>query len=80
MINGSRRQPNTEQNKKEHRFRLFLQRGINTLHKFSCMYNSVCVHITYTVVTVHAICEGLTLGHTGIYFFWREETILKPFL
>ena len=24
-----------------------------------CTFNAVCVHVTCTVVTVHAICEGL---------------------
>ena len=41
------------------RFKSFLQRGVNTLHEFSCTRNAVCEHVTYTVVTVHAICEGL---------------------
>ena len=51
--------------KKEHigRFKLFLHRGINTLHEFSCTCNAVCVHVTCTVVTVHAICEGLEIIH-----------------
>ena len=36
-----------------------LHREINTMHEYSCTQNTVCVHVTYTVVTVHAICEGL---------------------
>ena len=31
------------------------------MHKFSCMRDAICVHVTYTVVTVHAFCEGLEL-------------------
>ena len=41
------------------RFKLFLHRGIKKVHEFSCMSNVVCVHVTYTVATVHVICEGL---------------------
>ena len=29
------------------------------MHKFSCTRNAVCIHVTYTFVTVHTICEGL---------------------
>ena len=29
------------------------------MHEFSCMHNAVSVHVTWTVVTVYAICEGL---------------------
>ena len=47
--------------KKEHigRFNLFLHRGINTVHKFACACNAFSMHVTYTIVTVHAIYEGL---------------------
>ena len=47
--------------KDEHmgRFKLFLHSQINTMHKFLWTYNAVCVHATCTVVTMHAICEGL---------------------
>ena len=41
------------------RFNLFLYRGISTVHRFSCMCNAVCDHVTYTGVTVHGSCEGL---------------------
>ena len=41
------------------RFKLFLHRGINSVHKFLCTCNTVCMHITCTVVTVHGIFEGL---------------------
>ena len=41
------------------RFKLFLHRGINIVHEFSCTRNAVCVHVTRTVVTMHAICEGM---------------------
>ena len=40
-------------------FKLFLHRGISTVHEFSCTRNAVCVHVTCTVVTVHTICEDL---------------------
>lgn len=46
------------------RFKLFLDTGINTVHEFSCTDNVVCVHVTFTVVTVHAVCEGLA---------WNQE-------
>ena len=46
------------------RFKLFLHRGINTVHKLLCTHNAVCVHVTFTVVSVHAICEGLV---------WNQE-------
>ena len=39
--------------------KLFLHRGINTVHKFSSIHNAICVHVTYTVVTVHTVCESL---------------------
>ena len=29
------------------------------MHRFSCTHNVACVHVTFKVVTVHAICEGL---------------------
>lgn len=61
LINKKKRQPSTGQKKKDKRigrFKLFLHGGISTLHKCSCMCNAFCVHVTYTVVTMHAICEG----------------------
>ena len=36
------------------KFKLSLHRGINTVPKFSCTRNAVCVHVICTVVTVHA--------------------------
>ena len=58
---GGGNQVRGRKKKEEHigRFKLFLHRGINNVHEFSCMCNAVCVHVTCTVVTVHAICEGL---------------------
>ena len=42
------------------RFKLFFHRGINTVrNQFSCTRNTVCVHVTCTVIIVHIICEGL---------------------
>ena len=41
------------------RFKLSLERGIDSVHEFSCTRNAFCVHVTCTVVTLHAICEGL---------------------
>ena len=42
------------------RFKLFLYRGINTMHKFLCMCNAICMHVKCTVIPfVHAISEGL---------------------
>ena len=37
----------------------YFYRVINIRYKFSCMPDTVCMHITYTVATVHAICENL---------------------
>ena len=39
---------------------LFLHRGINTVHKFSCTH-VVFMQVTYAVKTLHAIFEGLCL-------------------
>ena len=33
----------------------------NTVHGFLCKPNIACMHVTYTFVTVHAICEGLVM-------------------
>ena len=41
------------------RFKLFLHRGINGIHKFLHTFNAVCVHVTYAVETMHAICKDL---------------------
>ena len=67
-----RRQPNG-------RFKLFLHKEINTLHEYSCTPNSVFVHVTCSVLTVHAICEGVGLlrrtafshSRRTIWFFWK---------
>ena len=48
-----------EKKKNIGRFKLFLHGGINTMHKFLCTCNSVCMHVTYMIVTAHAICERL---------------------
>lgn len=39
---------------------LFSYAGIDVIHKFSCTHDAVCMHVTYTVVTVHTLCENLT--------------------
>ena len=44
------------------RFKSFLDRQINSVHEFSGMHNDVCVHVTYTVVTVHANCKVLIIA------------------
>ena len=31
---------------------------INTVREFSCMHNHVFVHVTCTIVIMHAICKG----------------------
>ena len=41
--------------------------SINTVHKFSCTCNAICLHVACTVTTVHAICEGL-IQAMGNYF------------
>ena len=43
------------------RFKLFLHREITTMYKFLCKRNTICVHIAYTVITVHTICEDLEI-------------------
>ena len=51
---------NQAQGRKIHwQIKIFLHRGINTLHKFLCTYNSICVHVTCAVVSMHTICGGL---------------------
>ena len=47
--------------KDEHisRFELFLHRETTTVHKVLCMRNTICVHLTCMVVTMHAIFGGL---------------------
>ena len=39
----------------------YFTHGINILHKFSCACNAVCLHVTCMVITVDAVCEGLSL-------------------
>ena len=68
---------NTAQGRKKrrtywlNRFKLFLHRGINTRHNNWC--NAVCMHVTYTIVTIHAICEGLEIKNwvslASVHFF-----------
>ena len=46
----------------------------NTMHGFSC--NVACVHVTFMVVTVHAICERLHknflfCSRTGVCMYKR---------
>ena len=41
------------------RIQIIFTHGINTVHGFSFTHKAVCVHVTYTVANVHAICEGL---------------------
>ena len=67
------REPTKHRPEKKDISRLFklLDRGINTVHKFSCMHKAVCMHVLCTVVTVHAICEGL------IFKLINSQTISK---
>ena len=61
---NERRQPSSIQKKKEEhidRFILVLHREINTVDEFPCTCDTVCMHVTHTVVTVHATCEGMFL-------------------
>ena len=55
MMNERRKQPNAGQKKEEHigRFKSFLNRGINT--------------VTYTIVTVHTICERALFSYLHVY-------------
>ena len=64
--NNGMRQPSTGEKKEQiGKFKLFLHRGIDTVHKFACACNAFCVHVTYTIVTVHAIYEGLPCNKVG---------------
>ena len=49
------------------RFKLFAHREINNMHKFSCMRKAFYMHVTYTILIVHATCEGLILFPTPLY-------------
>lgn len=35
-------------------FKLFLHTRDNTMLKFSCTRNTICVHVMYTMATIHA--------------------------
>ena len=49
------------------------------MHKFLCTRNTICVHVTCTVVILHAISEGLGssfgggLGRGRGYFCWGGQ-------
>ena len=55
---GGDKQKKTKDRKKDKHIGR-LHRGINTVHEYSCTHIGVCVHVTYTVVAVHAVCKGL---------------------
>ena len=62
MMKERRRQPSTGQKRTQMNTLAdsnYFYTEINTVHKFSCTYNFVYVHVTCTVVTVHAICKVL---------------------
>ena len=40
--------------------------AINNVHEFSCMHNTICVHVMCMLITMHAICEGLFLDVTRV--------------
>ena len=61
-MNKKRSDPSTEQKKRRRKhwqIQIIFTRRINTVHKFLCTHNAICMHVMYTVVTVHAICGGL---------------------
>ena len=61
MMNKRRRQPRTGQRKKKNTLTdsNYFYREINNVHEFSCMCNPVCMHITCTILNMHAVCEDL---------------------
>ena len=66
------------QKKDIERFKLSLDRGINSTHEFQCTGNTVCMHVTCMVVTLYAICEGLVEGHIAV--FWIENNTKTCYL
>ena len=62
------------------RFKLFLPRGNNTVHKFLHMSNTVCIQATCTVPTMHTICEGLhycDAKDISLYYFPNAKLCAK---
>ena len=57
------------------RLKLLLHKGINILHEFSCARNAICVHVTYTVVTVYPICEGQRPHHHERHTLRSEKIV-----
>ena len=55
----------------------FLQKGINTAHEFSSTLNVICVHVTFTVVTVHTICEDLHCDYFLSKLNKKDENLSK---
>ena len=45
------------------------------MHEFLCTCKAVCVHITCTIITVYAICEGLHASSATFTLFWLEVKI-----
>ena len=74
-VNKRRGQPSTGQKKRQTHWqiKLFLHRGINTLLKFSCTSNTICVHVTCMVLTIHGICGGLSYSVADLPFCWQEH-------
>ena len=59
------------------RFKLFLHMGINTVPKFLCMCNAVCMHIACVVIMMHTICEGLRHAIIQDIHNWIKDSELE---
>ena len=70
----------------DQQIQIFLHKGINTIHKFLCKRNAVCMHVRCIVVTMQAICKGLMVEmltfllpkrhflKIGILLFFQESS------
>ena len=55
------------------RKKFFLHIGISTMYEFSCTRSTACVHVTCTVVTVHAICKGMKYVVLNVFIVELEH-------
>ena len=57
------------------KLKLFLHREVTIMLKFSCMHNSIYVHVTSVVVTVHATCEGLNMETSFVSLIYQINSV-----
>ena len=76
IIRWTREEGNQAQGRKKDigRFKLSLDRGINSAHEFYCTRNAFGVHVTCTATTVHAICIDLK---TPDWRQWRRSGVFN---